>query len=416
MTDSTNQKAMSRTNSRKAYLVILYKEDGKTCKQYARRLIKHRGNVKIYECRDRSVMRLVRGPDDLYVKITTATKLIECYCPNYVPLNTVFKTTYANVLSLRGEECITVSTMYQGRSAFTFAQTYRDCVVRKSLIIQMLIPLVALHQHNLLHCDVKIDNYVVANAADAYRWPPTTRIPYGTGSLTLKHQIGSAFVLPMLIDFDTLNQGEVPLSVQLHGTVGNRAPEHYFVARGHDPPYSVYSEAFSFGMLVLSATLPPSMSLYDSRFAAPKEFVESAAGCMERWDQYSDVMHEAYSSDNNKDLVADYAWRTALAIGFPEGEDEWVLETPLGRVLNRYKDQLVGAYFYRWPTKMEFMHKNPACLDMVKKVLRWTPERRETCTELLECEYFAELRSDYPPNRCWAPILRKESFETERLN
>lgn len=267
----------------------------------------------------------------------------------------------------------------------TFLSCHNVSTVR-TILVQLLIPLVELHTRGLLHSDVKLENYLGRLGT-----PFTSRYEYVHNGAKYIIVTPKQLPEPFLIDYELAHRHQfgVPLTQSIVCTISHRPPELLFVRAGAELFYDTKGEAFSYGITVLQAigVMPATELCYNEDVA-----VQIRNKLREMRDM-DDVFSLAYGFET-RIIIAANLLRLVSVIGCPP-EDSPYYETPLGKIIfnNLYIIATNPYYDCVWSHPLTNLCLGAQGIAMLRKALAWDPNERCSCEELLAHSYFAELIS-----------------------
>ena len=271
----------------------------------------------------------------------------------------------------------------------------------RSLLAQLTLPLVCMHRRNLLHCDVKMENFVAAIRACDPNWSESSQITINSRTITVPHCVDGLDIKPLLIDFElAMSSHTARLSDNMVTTLHTRPPELLFVDPNVPLEYNERSEAYSLAMGVLyeiQTRLPGSPR--PTQISAA--YFADATACIDKLlaTSGSESIELAYGKDNVTKIV-EYAWLAVLTLGYPG--DAVMERTPLGRVIKAHRESITS-----WPTHCLIDNLPPAVcgllgadgVSFLRHALHWENGRRKTLTQLLGHPYLRPFVTKKPPKR-----------------
>jgi serine/threonine protein kinase len=248
-------------------------------------------------------------------------------------------------------------------------------------LLQMLLPLTVLHEHDLLHCDVKMENYVNAIRAYDPEWSDSCEHTLANTQTTFEfsHNCNGLDIKPMLIDFGLSRlRCESTLTTYVVTSLHSRPPELIFVIPSQPLLYTESSEAFSYALTVLTELCYLKCIRQPN---PPVAFMSDAISCI---GQQSTI---AYEFDTPKS-IAEHTWYLIGHIGYPG--DEALTQSPLGRVVKAHKQSFLQLHStLDCPVLCEQL--SPDGVDMLRQLMTWDQHTRTTLREIVVHKYFEPL-------------------------
>jgi len=248
----------------------------------------------------------------------------------------------------------------------------------RSTVLQMILPLIALHESGILHCDVKIENYVNSIRIYDPKWSDssTHTVTCNGATFEFEHTCDGLVIKPLLIDFGLSRcVTDAKLSSQVVASLHTRPPELVFAVPRQALEYTEFSEACSFGLSVITELCNTKRLTHPK---PPAGYMCEAISCI---GQQSSIAYDFESPQ----VIAKYAWDLITHIGYPG--DEALQASPLGRVIRGHKASLINmCYTIDRPELCDLLGLDG--VDMLRQLTRWDPPTRTPLRQIVQHKYF----------------------------